>query len=124
MKPSDWALLALNVLAGFVAFIAATEGGEAAVWSMIFTLPALLLSSVVLVRRARNAEGRPARKDRRPATDEDLDARQLLDIDARLEALEKAEERRLRALYEEGVISGPSAPLAEADRRTGRRVEA
>lgn len=112
MDKTDWALLVLNLFAGTGVMIAAGEGGDAAVVAMMMALPALLLNSVVLVRRSRTPE-RPAREPN------ELDARTILDLDARLEALERAQAdasdaAKWRALVESGQVRGP-APEAPAD---------
>ncbi len=55
---------------------------------------------------------------------EDMNIHRVVDIDQRLEALERAETRRLRELVDEGLISAPEAAAETVDdaRSTRQRV--
>ena len=95
-----------------------SPGDEGLVVFMFATL-AVVVNSLILVRRTRAGE-RPRRRasDTMVAPDE-LDARTVLDLDARLERLERAQAdatdaARWRALVESGQVSGPSAASPQA----------
>lgn len=112
MKKSDWAMIALNVFTTFVAFIGATERGGESVVVFMFVLVAAFVNSLWIARRDRQ---RAPSRTRRAATDEldaELSARELLDIDQRLEALERRDERLLRQLSAGNQLGEPAA-LAE-----------
>lgn len=113
MQKSDWALVALNLFTTFVTFICAVEGGDEALVAFLFAAAMAAINTTVLVRRSRTAQRAPERE-----TDE-LDARTILDLDARLEALERAhadaaDAAKWRALVESGQISGPVDARADA----------
>ena len=108
MKSSDWSLLALNAFIGFVTLVGAlnAKGGEELGFFTLATL-AVVVNSLVVVGKTR-AKQPPAR-----VVDE-LDAAAVLDLDARLEAVEKAQAdaadaARWRALVESGQVTGPAA---------------
>jgi hypothetical protein len=113
MKLSDWSLLALNVLATFVAFVGGVESeGDAGMVVFLFVAVAAFVNSLVIARRARSAEPAAARAD-------EFDARTVLDIDARLEALERAQTNaddaaKWRALVASGQVRGPAPEPADA----------
>ena len=120
MKKSDWALVALNVFTAFMTFVSAVEGDEE-LGIMVFFLAsvALALNTTVLVRRAREREDGARR-----GSEDEMDARTVLDLDARLEALERAQDAsdaaRWRALAATGQASGPAdepGTLADPGRR-------
>ena len=67
----------------------------------------------VLLRRSGRPEPASAR-ERLPEAALEMDARRILEIDARLDALERAEDRRLRMLAVEGAATGPAAEAHEA----------
>ncbi|MEM6326327.1 MAG: hypothetical protein AAF791_04345 [Bacteroidota bacterium] len=128
MSKSDWALLALNILALMMAGVGlATQHAEPMTIALLLGSTGLLLSSSKIVRAGSDRKGparTPARKDDRDL--DEMDARSLLDIDARLEALERyqrdtEEADRIRQMAARGEQSAPSAPEAahlgtEADR--------
>ena len=121
MRRSDWALIALNLFTAFVSFVATADGDEdLAVVTFFILCITLAVNSAVIARRSRQRDDAPRRDSRRQDAEVDeLDARTVLDLDARLEALERAQAdaadaAKWRALVESGQVSGPSAPLADA----------
>ena len=123
MKKSDWALMALNLFGAFIAFMGAVDpfaGGAV----FVFVAVVLAVNSAVIARRARQRDDAPARRDRRSAAEDEMDARTVLDIDARLEALERAQDAsdaaRWRALAASGQVTAPAAeppPAGDAARQ-------
>ena len=124
MKKSDWALMALNLFGAFIAFIGAVEPDEEGSVIVFFTVAVVLaVNSAVIARRARQRDDAP-RRDRRSAAVDEMDARTVLDIDARLEALERAQDAsdaaRWRALAASGQVTAPAAeppPAGDAARQ-------
>ena len=121
MSRSDWLLLALNAAAALVSILIAVDFVEAyptAYVGLLFVPAfALMASSVALIRRAE----RDKEATHRDASDNaGLDAREVLDLDARLEALERAQvdavdAARWRALVESGQVSAPAMGAPAAD---------
>ena len=110
MNRSDRLLVALNAvlllwsLAGF----ASTDEETLIVGAMLAMVTAAI-NGVVLYRRRKRE---PSTTRARPV--DELDARTILDLDARLEALEQAQAdaadaARWRALVESGQVTGPAA---------------
>ena len=125
MTRSDWFLLALNVAAlGSAVLGLAVQHLDPMNVVLLLGMVTALANGAVLIRRSGRAPvPQRAQVPERPA-ELDLDARQLLDIDQRLEALERAEDRRLQSLVESGQITGPatlpagtSGPTARARQR-------
>ena len=121
MKKSDLALVVFNGLAATMAFIGLTAGdAEPLAIAAVLSLVALTISSTVLVRRSRrrgDAEATPVRASER----DEIDVHAVLDFDARLEALERAQHdavdaARWRALVESGQVTAPASdpPAAAA----------
>lgn len=105
MKKTDGAIIALNLFTAFVTFICATEGGEEAVVAFLFVAVMTAVNVAFVTRRARSGRHE---FEREPDV---LDARTILDLDARLEALERAQTHaaRWRELVASGRVSGPAA---------------
>jgi len=126
MKRSDWALLALNLFTAFMSFVSAVEGDQD-FGLLIFALlgVTLTLNMTTLFRRDRQRDDGSRRRSARPSIETDeMDARTILDLDARLEALERAQDAsdaaRWRALAATGQAVGPAAetsPDVDADRQ-------
>lgn len=116
MPKSDWLLVALNTGTLIMAVVGlVAQHPEPMSVALGLALTAALINSAVVIRRGGRREPAPPPRQRAlPAHDADLDARRILDIDARLDALERAEERRLRMQEVEQVppASGPGAPRA------------
>lgn len=112
MKKTDWAIIALNLFTAFVTFICATEGGEEAVVAFMAVAAMTAINVTFVARRARSGGREPGREP------DELDARTILDLDARLEALERAQTdaadaERWRRLVASGQVSGPAAEEAQ-----------
>ena len=93
MKLSDRLLLVANLFAAFMAFVGlAEDGGDAVEVALLLAMLTALTTAGVLLRR--HLRARKGTSEVREAADE-LDAYRILEIDERLEALERAEARRL-----------------------------
>lgn len=106
-------LNAAAILAWVPAFVGPIDGFAFA--ALALTVCALLLSSVALLRRERS-DVPTAKREAADKTADELDAHTVLDLDARLEALERAQldavdAARWRALVESGQVSGPAATI-------------
>ena len=124
MSKSDWLLAALNVLTLMMAAVGlAAQHTDPMSAALTLTILTVAVDGVVLFRRAGQRERAPEAVPKRLSeVDTDLDARRILDIDARLDALERAEDRRLQMLAVEGIVTGPAAaPSADSEPRTVRR---
>lgn len=113
MSSSSLGLVAANAALFLFAFIGVASADLDALIPMGFV--AMLLSIVNGVAVYRRQEREPKA---RSAADE-MDARTVLDIDARLEALERREREmeeaeRIRQMVARGQMSPPAEPLAEA----------
>ena len=126
MSKSEIALLAFNVFALLAAVGGLVSGHmDPMGMALVFSLLALLANSAYVLRRSgkheRTASPAPARLAQ-PV--DELDARALLDIDARLEALERREremeeEERIRRMWAQGEQRAPasSAPAGGGSER-------
>ena len=126
MTRTDQVLIATNGLLALCAFVAsASTDLDALMASSLLTMAVAAVNIVVLVRRRDRA---PAPRRRRSEPVDEMDAATVLDLDARLEALERAQHAdndRLRALANAGAVSGPAAGLDDvADAPTARRERA
>ena len=129
MKLPDWLLLAINAGLLFFAFlgVASVDTDVLMVTSMLAMVTAAINGVVVIGRRKQREEPLAKRHVARSSEDE-MDARTVLDIDARLEALERreretADAERIRQMVARGEQSAPeTAPLAESasPQATGR----
>ena len=130
MSRSDWLLLALNAAAAILSVLFAAEFEQAYpnAYVSLLLVPtiALTASSVSIIRRAKRDKGKTPRGSSRSG---ELDAATVLDLDARLEALERAQldavdAARWRALVDSGQVTAPAAgpeaagPLGQASRPT------
>ncbi|OZC02224.1 hypothetical protein [Rubricoccus marinus] len=121
MKLPDWLLLAINAILLFFAFmgVASVDTDVLMVTSMLAMVTAAINGVVVFGRRKGRDEPLAKRRVARSSEDE-MDARTVLDIDARLEALERrereaADAERIRQMVARGEQSAPeTAPLAES----------
>ncbi|PAP77063.1 hypothetical protein [Rubrivirga marina] len=115
MSKSDVGLLALNLVTLLMAVVGLTaQHVDPMGMALALTLVTTIVNGGALLRRGR----RPAPMPRLPEADE-LDARHVLDLDARLEALERAygdaaDAAKWRALVASGQVSGPAADAPEA----------
>ena len=115
MSGLDRTALASNALVVLSWAVAYVDGGfNAAYIAVAVTLCALIVSSIAVTQKDR----RPRAFSREPAAplnaSDTLDARTVLDLDARLEALEKAQHdavdaARWRALVESGQVTAPAS---------------
>jgi len=110
MSKSDVGLLALNLVTLLMAVVGLTAQHVDPMGAALgFALVATIVNGGAVLRRSR----RPEPPARATAGDE-LDARHVLDLDARLEALERAygdaaDAAKWRALVASGQASGPAA---------------
>jgi len=115
MSKSDVGLLALNLVTLLMAVVGLTAQHVDPMGAALgFALVATIVNGGALLRRSR----RPAPPAQATAGEE-LDARHVLDLDARLEALERAygdaaDAAKWRALVASGQASGPAADAPEA----------
>ena len=132
MSKSTWILLALNALAAFVAFVAAGGIRDPDGWGIaVLAAFALAVNSVVVAVRDRGkasgrARSRTGARESVVESEVELDAATVLDLDARLEALERAQAdaadaAKWRALVESGQVSGPAAEALAGAAPTVRR---
>ena len=127
MSRSDWLLLALNLSALLMGMVGLeSQHPEPMSMGILLAAVALVANSVRVLRRAPSPP-----RERRPTrtSTDDLDARTILDLDARLEALEQAQAdaadaARWRALVESGHVTAPAADpgLADPDARRATAV--
>ncbi|MEM6326328.1 MAG: hypothetical protein AAF791_04350 [Bacteroidota bacterium] len=131
MSILDRTALALNTATPILLLLAFfTESEGVALATIIVGFLALMLSSASILRLSARAEGTssPELKQAEALADE-MDARTLLDIDARLESLERREREmdeadRIRQMVARGeqsapAVSEPSRLGTEADRVRG-----
>ena len=122
MSKTDWLLLALNAAAAFVTIMLGVEVKmeNPSIYFIAFLAAplALVLSSMAIARRAEQGGA-----DRDGVTEQtsEMNAETVLDLDARLEALERAQHdavdaARWRALVESGQVTAPASdpPAAAA----------
>ena len=110
MSKTDWAVLGLNALTLLAAVVGLMANQTDPMgYGLVLAFVATTVNSVLLLRRASGRSETAA-----PATRDDLDAHELLDIDARLEALERGDARTLRTLVDQGVVRGPASDAGEA----------
>lgn len=123
MTRTDKTLLALNAGLALLALIgfASTDLDTLMVGALLTTM--LATANAVMAWRRRDGTASARRRHAR-AVDE-MDAATVLDLDARLEALERAQHadtERLRALAGAGAVSAPAAdPDKTAAMPTARR---
>ncbi|WP_412067517.1 hypothetical protein [Rubrivirga sp. IMCC43871] len=119
MKLPDWILPALNaVLLAFAFFGFASVDEDTLMVMALLAMITAVLNIGVLIHHSRTRVGEPTPAMRVETTMDELDVHAVLDLDARLEALENAQHdavdaARWRALVESGQVTGPGAePLA------------
>lgn len=117
-------MIAFNTLALMMAVVGlATQHPEPMSIALVLAIVSVLLNSGRILRRPRAYERVPESSRQLEAEDE-MDIHRVLDIDQRLEALERAEARRIRELATEGVISGPADLLDHSDNALPTRQRA
>lgn len=110
MSKIDWAVLSLNALTLLAAVVGLVANQTDPMgYGLMLAFVATTVNSVLLLRRA-------SKRPEVPAPRAALDAHELLDIDARLEALERAEAQTLRALVDQGVVRGPAPDAGQSER--------
>ncbi len=118
MPALDRVALALNSSAIVALMLALSTQDEFALFLFsVLASFAFLTSSASILRRPATAE--PAPKPLAPEATAELSAATVLDLDARLEALERREREaseadRIRQMVARGQQSAPAEPLAEA----------
>ena len=126
MSKTDWFLLALNASAAFLTIMLGMEmklENPTLYFTFFLAAPlALVVNSLAIVRRS----ARGSAENQRGAEETgELDAHTVLDLDARLEALEQAQHdavdaARWRALVESGQVTAPASdPPASTASATG-----
>jgi len=118
MSKSDWAIVALNVSTLLMAVVGlASYHRDPMSMALALTVITTLVNGGWVLRRARPQEAKPVVPRQLAETDpplelaDEMDVHRVLDIDQRLEALERAETRRIREMAAAGLISAPEAPL-------------
>lgn len=110
MSKTDWAVVALNA---FTLVLAVVGVSDPVAWGhapLLWAVLALAVSGGWIIRRGSMEQPRPQREG--PAVaDVALEARQLLEIDERLEMLERRDAQHVRELAYRGEMHGPAAPL-------------
>ncbi len=120
MKKSDWTLLTLNLLAAFVALFGVLEPASDSALIVFFVVTFMLAAnSAVIASRSRRRDD--VQDQRGQDASNEMNPHQVLDLDARLEALERAQHdavdaARWRALVESGQVTAPAsdAPTSAA----------
>ena len=112
MDRSDKLLLAVNLL--LIAFAGLGFGSADIDVLQVAALLAIAVAVANVAAVSLRREPAPARRERRNTKADELDAAAILDLDARLEALEQAQAdatdaARWRALVESGQVTGPAA---------------
>ena len=114
MKLSDTLLIALNAFLMAFAFIGfASDDKDTLMVGAMLAMVTALTNGVAIYRR-RVREPKPvARAERASHPVDEMDARTILDLDARMEALEQAQADavRWRELADSGQATGPAAPV-------------
>lgn len=113
MTRSDWLLLALNLGALLFAMVGLAAQHTDPMTVALFLAALAMFANGISIVRGRGRELGP-RRERQAAPLDELDAATVLDLDARLEALERAhadatDAARWRALVESGQVSAPAA---------------
>ena len=116
MSKSDAGLLALNLVTLLMAVVGLTaQHLDPMSAALALTLVSGLINGGAILRRSRRSET----SIQRVADADELDAHHVLDLDARLEALERAygdadDAAKWRALVSSGQASAPAAEGTEA----------
>lgn len=127
MSRSDTALLALQALTFVTAFLGIADANmDALLGAAFLTLLTTAVTGTVLYRRRRQPAEASPRTSRRRSRDE-MDARTVLELDERLQDLERREREveeaeRIRELMEAGQQSAPSDPGTVQDASESARV--
>ena len=129
MSRSDTALLALQALTFVTAFLGIADANmDALLGAAFLTLLTTAVTGTVLYRRRRQPAEASPRTSRRRSRDE-MDARTVLELDERLQDLERREREveeaeRIRELMEAGQQSAPGDPGNAQDVSESARVTA
>ena len=129
MSKSDVALLVLNIAVLMMAMVGlASQHPEPMTIARLLAIGSVFASSTKLIRKGSAVDRTIRRRNRQIAPDE-MDARTVLDIDARLEALERREREmnealRIQALAARGQQHAPDEPLADESDVRPRRERA
>ena len=126
MSTSDWALVALNVLTLFMAVIGlAAQDTDPMSAALALTIVTALVNGGWVLRRSQ-AKAAPRQLETenvlRIESADEMDIHRVLDIDQRLEALERAEERRRIGLDETALQLDDPAETVALSPRTRQRV--
>lgn len=121
MSKTDWAIVTLNAFTLIVATLGLTDprGGayDGMSIALMLTIATVMVNGGWIIRRGSQDQRQPV-KGQEATGDVTLDARHLLEIDERLEMLERRDAQRVRELAARGEIHGPYAPLADPVERT------
>ena len=116
MTKTDWTVTALNAAMLLVAVVglASQDRDPMTVALMVSVVTAMINGAWVIRRGSGQARTRDAATPSGSGPIDELDARAVLDLDARLDALEQAQTdavdaARWRALVESGQVTGPAA---------------
>ncbi len=130
MSRSDWLLVALNsfLVAWASLGFASVDEGMLMVGALLAMAVGAVNLGVTYRRRKRQATSPHRDPVRLGAQADEMDVHAVLDFDARLEALERAQHdavdaARWRALVESGQVTGPAAdPTASRDTAPGSSI--
>ena len=131
MSKSDWAFLALNAFLALWAFAGfASTDQEALIVGAMLAMLIATANGIRIVRGRKNRDSDTERAPglrRRSSRDDEMDARTVLDIDARLEALERRERRfeeaeRIRLMTSRGEQQAPADAIDAVNDASRERV--
>lgn len=128
MSKSEWALVGLNVFTLVMAVVGLTaQDPDPMTAALVLAITAVLVNGGWVLRRASSRERPPTPVREADREAEEYDARQLLDIDARLEALERREREheeaeRIRQMVARGEQSAPPASAPTAPPSSSNRI--
>ena len=117
MTKTDWAVVGLNALTLIVAVVGLLDprGGsyDGPNIALLLSIVVLMVNGGWIIRRGSRepTQKAPSASD---SSDVTLDAHRLLEIDERLELLERRDTLLIRELMARGEMRGPAAPLTES----------
>jgi len=112
MTKADWASLGFYSLLFVFAFLSfASQDMDMMILLAVLVMATAAVNGARTVLRSRQRDD--DWEDEWDATrqfepEDEMDVHRVLDLDQRLEALERVETRRLRELADEGILSGPT----------------
>lgn len=118
MTKTDWAVAGLNGLMVIVAVLGllGPRGGvyEGPAIALLLAVVTAMVNGAWIIRQGSRASAPERVAPRAEEAPLPLDARQLLEIDERLAALEREDARRIREMAARGDLHAPTEPYAPA----------